>query len=216
MNEGGGESTNNRNKNKSKKKSYNRIHTVFSTDCSFYQDWQTLLVFHSAQQVGQKGTVTRIASGCTPEKQQVLQSAYEKLYPEYRVHFTPDYMSDNATQSRYQFYNKPFGMQHWLAHAQPQIENNTIIVLIDPDFIFLRPIRINFGKDNNLIPTKMKSNVNYTFPTSFGKGRPVSQMYGIGAPWTVEDNKNFNATEICGQGSPCLSVQTQFGEEHYR
>lgn len=35
------------------------IHILFSTDCSTYQDWQSLLVFHSAYAVGQKGEITR-------------------------------------------------------------------------------------------------------------------------------------------------------------
>ena len=29
------------------------LHIVFSTDCTFFQDWQTLLVFHSAKLIGQ-------------------------------------------------------------------------------------------------------------------------------------------------------------------
>lgn len=70
------------------------IHVVFSTDCSTYQDWQTLVVFHSAQTVGQKGPVTRIASGCDNEKKQVLTALYKKLYPKYHVHFTPDFKKD--------------------------------------------------------------------------------------------------------------------------
>ena len=40
------------------------IHVIFSTDCNPFQDWQTLVVFNSAREVGQKGPVTRIASGC--------------------------------------------------------------------------------------------------------------------------------------------------------
>ena len=31
------------------------IHVIFSTDCNPYQDWQSLLVFHSAKMAGQKG-----------------------------------------------------------------------------------------------------------------------------------------------------------------
>lgn len=57
------------------------FHIVFSTDCSFFQDWQTLLVFHSATVVKQQGTITRIASGCSVEKKTELVNLYKKLYP---------------------------------------------------------------------------------------------------------------------------------------
>lgn len=38
-----------------------KVHTIFSTDCSSYQDWQTIIVFHSASVVKQPGPLTRIA-----------------------------------------------------------------------------------------------------------------------------------------------------------
>ena len=74
------------------------IHVIFSTDCSPYQDWQTLVMFYSATAVGQKGPVTRIASGCDDEKKQTLTDLYKKLYPNYHVHFTPDFKRDEKSQ----------------------------------------------------------------------------------------------------------------------
>lgn len=76
------------------------MHVVFSTDCSEYQDWQTLLLFHSAKVVGQKGRITRIASGCSEEKQALLTDLYSKLYPEYGAHFTPDFKKDAKTNKK--------------------------------------------------------------------------------------------------------------------
>ena len=38
------------------------LHVVFSTDCTFFQDWQSLVMFYSAVAIGQKGPITRIAS----------------------------------------------------------------------------------------------------------------------------------------------------------
>lgn len=74
------------------------IHVIFSTDCTSYQDWQTILLFHSAMVVGQKGPVTRIASGCDDKKKQELTALYKKLFPQYHVHFTPDFKKDEKTQ----------------------------------------------------------------------------------------------------------------------
>lgn len=191
------------------------IHIVFSTDCSFFQDWQTIIVFYSAVQVRQQGEITRIASGCDDDKKKELTALYKKLYPQFHVHFTPDFKTDGHSKKKYDFYNKPFGMHHWLEHAHPPIKDDTIIMLIDPDFVFLRPLKVHFGADNNLIPMKI-SNDKFKYPTHFGKGHAVAQLYGLGAPWTNGNSREFNKTEICGEASPCLDVKSQFGEEHYR
>ena len=73
------------------------LHVIFSTDCTTYQDWQTLVLFHSAMTVGQKGPLTRIASGCDEAKKKTLTELYHKLYPQYHVHFTPDFKKDDKT-----------------------------------------------------------------------------------------------------------------------
>jgi len=191
------------------------IHVVFSTDCSFFQDWQTIVVFYSAVQVRQQGEITRIASGCDDDKKKELTELYQKLYPQFHVHFTPDFKTDGHSKKKYDFYNKPFGMHHWLEHAHPPIPDDTIIMLIDPDFVFLRPLKVHFGADNNLIPMKI-SNEKFHYPSHYGKGHAVAQLYGLGAPWTNPNSNQFNKTGICGEGSPCLDVANQFGEEHYR
>lgn len=77
-----------------------QMHVVFSTDCSGYQNWQTLLLFHSAQVVGQKGRITRIASGCDETQQAELTALYKKLYPKYGAHFTPDFKNDAKTNKK--------------------------------------------------------------------------------------------------------------------
>ena len=74
------------------------IHVIFSTDCGSYQDWQTLVMFHSAKAVGQKGHITRIASGCNAEQKEILIKLYEKLYPQNHVHFTPDFKKDEKSK----------------------------------------------------------------------------------------------------------------------
>ena len=108
------------------------IHIVFSTDCSFFQDWQSLLVFHTAVNVKQKGRITRIASGCDEKQQKELQALYSELYPQYWVHFTPDFKHDSKSGKKYDFYNKPYGIYHWLQHADPPVPSGTIVVIITP------------------------------------------------------------------------------------
>ena len=189
------------------------IHVIFSTDCTTYQDWQTLVLFHSATVVGQPGPVTRIASGCDEEKKQTLTALYKKLYPQYHVHFTPDFKKDDKTGHSYDFYNKPWGLKHWLQYADPAIPPGTAVALLDPDMIFIRPLTTKMrGQPNNLYNKQLKAEDIYE---KVALGKPVAQLYGLGAPWTNDNHKKFNRTYICGADSPCRESNTPFGEQHY-
>eukprot|EP01035_Chromulina_nebulosa_P031862 gene31862-42503_t len=164
------------------------IHVIFSTDCSPYQDWQTLVVFHSAKVVGQKGRITRIASGCDAEKQESLSKLYAHLYPNgvYTAHFTPDFKKDEKTNKKYDFYNKPWGLKHWLDNSQPPIADEVVVALIDPDMIFVRPLTTQIRGLEGILYNKRT--IDKEFPDGLfekvGKGLPVAQTYGLGAPWT--------------------------------
>ncbi|KAJ1444924.1 hypothetical protein M885DRAFT_551527 [Pelagophyceae sp. CCMP2097] len=181
-----------------------RVHVVFSTDCSPYQDWQTEVVFHSAQLVGQRGPITRIASGCEEARQQHLRQRYSLLYPNrpYYIHFTPDF-SGAGSGSTYKFYNKPGGMEHWLASADAA--KVPVIALIDPDFIFLRPLTDVVDDDALVFPPWTRVSLADFFGGSVqrvSEGRPVAQQYGLGTYWL-----GFDRSKICTEpGSPCLST----------
>ena len=41
-----------------------KLHIIFSTGCNRYQQWQSQLLLASAANVGQRGRITRIVSGC--------------------------------------------------------------------------------------------------------------------------------------------------------
>jgi hypothetical protein len=192
------------------------FHTAFSTDCSFFQDWQTLMIFHSAVSVQQKGKITRIASGCSDEKKNELTELYKKLYPQYGVHFTPDFKTDGTSKKKYDFYNKPYGVRHFLEHSHPPVLSGTVVNIIDPDMIFLRPMSPKVrGNPSNLFLHSFDQKKDVV-PEKVQKGQPVAQLYGLGAPWTDDKHRHFNRSEICGQNSPCLKTSTRFGEHHFR
>eukprot|EP00605_Chrysophyceae_sp_TOSAG23-4_P001931 GSChrysophyteH1.ASY1.ANO1.2134.1 assembled CDS len=209
--------------------SHSDLHILFSTDCSFYQDWQSLVVFHSAFSIGQKAHITRVASGCDAKAQYELQHLYERLWPTtrtggwlYGVHFTPDFKRDAASGKKYEFYNKPYGMKHWLDAHYPttalQQSEDVVLAIIDPDFLFLRPLTTQLSTSASL----HSDSVEYVRP-----GHPGGQLYGLQAPWTLErnrdtslrtkkgDNNYFDLNDICGQGSPCFDVSTRDGNKHY-
>lgn len=191
------------------------VHVIFSTDCSTFQDWQTLVMFHSAMVVGQQGPVTRIASGCTDEQQASLTALYEKLYPNhpFRAHYTPDWTKDGKTGKKYVFYNKPYGLEHWLEYAQPPIPDHTVVALLDPDMVLIRPITTQVrGLNSILHDRRLKPG---DLQTVIERGHPVGQLYGLGAPWADDNHPKFNRTRICGEGSPCLLEEQKFAAQHY-
>ena len=111
------------------------------------------------------------------------------------------------------FYNKPWGLKHWLENAVPKISDDTIVALLDPDMILIRPITTRVrGVQNNLYDRSLKD---ADLPERVAEGIPVAQMYGLGAPWTNDNHKKFNRGKICGEGSPCLIPNEKFGGDHY-
>jgi hypothetical protein len=194
---------------------------IFSTDCSPYQDWQSLVLFHSAKRVKQKGNVIRIASGCTEEQQKKLTDIYYKLYQGYYyAHFTPDFKKDAKTKKKCtilffltlfvhfisclefffsfhslpyhsvansgpscsflfidDFYNKPWGLKHWLENSEHPIPDNAIIALLDPDMIFLRPLTPYIKSQPYIISKRIPKD---EIIDRIGEGHPVSQQYGLG------------------------------------
>jgi len=92
------------------------FHVVFSTDCGSYQDWQSEVVYHSATLAGQPGRITRIASGCTAAEAAKLRARHAEpdLAGRFLVHLTPHFSTDGDSGKDYKFYNKPYGLRHWL------------------------------------------------------------------------------------------------------
>jgi hypothetical protein len=68
---------------------------------------------------------------------------------------------------------------------------NEAIVLIDPDFLFMR--RLDVSDVSALSP-----------------GKPTAQSYGLGDQWL-----SFNLSAICGIGSPCTRVASADVYEHF-
>jgi hypothetical protein len=93
-----------------------------------------------------------------------------------RPHFISDPTDD--------FYNKPRGLKHWLEFADPPVYQDCVVALIDPDFIFLRPLTIVIDSPevkNNLFNGKLRSELFYKVV----EGRPAAQEYGLGTHSTL-------------------------------
>ena len=202
--------------------SVEKYHVIFSTDCSGYQRWQSYLFFHNAMKIQQPGIVTRIASGCT-EQQAAFEMEWHNLYIQqpmsnrFMLHLTPDFTAvkdaEGKTTGSYEFFNKPFGLKHWMENSQHGFMkirdaeyahelDDTFIMLLDPDMVLLKPIT------NDL-------STHFTHPTSDQHhvqiGKPFAQFYGFGNGWMKLD-----LVKVTGDANtPAKSVSSKDGLEHF-
>ncbi|XP_044503910.1 peptidyl serine alpha-galactosyltransferase-like [Mangifera indica] len=103
-----------------------KIHTIFSTECTPYFDWQTVGLVHSFYQSGQPGNITRLLS-CTNEDLKEYKG--HDLAP---THYVPSMSRHPLTGDWYPAINKPAAVLHWLNHANVDAE---FIVILDADMI---------------------------------------------------------------------------------
>ena len=89
---------------------------------------ESYMFFYSLWRSGQKGNVTRIASGCSDKDAITVQEQFRRTIQEgipggterFHLHITPDYsrvhqgiIKNKAQQDPYKFFNKPYGLKHW-------------------------------------------------------------------------------------------------------
>ncbi|PKA51235.1 hypothetical protein AXF42_Ash010675 [Apostasia shenzhenica] len=108
-----------------------KIHTLFSTECSPYFDWQTVGLIHSFGLSGQPGNITRLLS-CTDEDLKHYKG--HDLAP---THYVPSMSRHPLTGDWYPAINKPAAVLHWLNHVETDAE---FIVILDADMILRGPI----------------------------------------------------------------------------
>ena len=129
----------------------NEYHIAFSTSCSDFQDWQSYVFFYFAWKVKQPGQITRIASGCSPEKEEELKVFHAKYVApfsdRFHLHFTPDY-SLVSGRPPFKYYNKPFGVRHWMENAMGypdnRVNDDAIFMIVDPDMYLFKPFTNDF------------------------------------------------------------------------
>lgn len=166
-----------------------KLHLVFSTGCSAFQDWQSFVFFYQVLRSGQEGDVTRVASGCTDATAEALRTIFREQIlslpggaDRFHLHLTPDYSLAAGGDEEYKFFNKPFGLRHWMEHglgfpdSLPQFQS-TVLVILDPDEILLRPFRADFTHDNAAVWHEPPGGAS-RFVVQ--EGRPFAQLYNFG------------------------------------
>lgn len=163
-------------------------HTIFSTGCSISQDWQSYVFFYHVFRSDQEGHITRIASGCDNENAIKLDEVFKKEIKSMRpsthhLHQTPDFSRiPKKKKGAFKYFNKPYGVRHWMEHALGYPENHklhddSIIILMDPDQIMLRPFTNDFTNSSE----KWRSDKKRKLKVEHGS--PFAQQYGYGMQW---------------------------------
>lgn len=163
-------------------------HTIFSTGCSIFQDWQSYVFFYHVFRSGQEGHITRIASGCKIEDKIKLEEMFQKEIKSMRpgthhLHQTPDFSNiPKKEKKKFKYFNKPYGVRHWMEHALGYPENHklhddSIIILMDPDQIMLRPFTNDFTNSSEKWRSIKKRKLKVEH------GSPFAQQYGYGMQW---------------------------------
>lgn len=204
------------------------LHIIFSTDCGSFQHWQTYMFFYAAFKAKQPGYVTRIASGCTEKELAEVTEWHEKhissqMSDRYRVHFTPHFsgVKDPVTGEvlgDYKFFNKPFGLKHFLefndllgfdASGKEMKHPDDVIILTDPDFLLMRPLTDDFSNQREtLVGARRKAIYDKKESHFVTHGNPYAQTYGLGSQW-----RKFDLDAIAGADSPAKDVdQAEAGE----
>lgn len=143
----------------------------------------------------------------------------------FHIHLTPKFSEvkneDGEVVGDYKFFNKPYGLRHWLEHS-PLLgfhEGTTtttatfdhvddIVILIDPDMVLMRPITKDFSDTREtLISAKRREHL---LSTEVKHGVPFAQTYGLGTQW-----KKFDLDIIAGIDSPAKTVSKEDGQLYY-
>lgn len=121
----------------------NPVHFIVTIGCSEWQLLQATVLEHSFVDVNQRGLLTRLVSGCDDDKEELQERMSQSVYSNISVVFVGGRESVQVGEKKrkYAQANRPqglkefFNMDHIASASQ-----DTVYIVIDPDFIFLKPI----------------------------------------------------------------------------
>jgi peptidyl serine alpha-galactosyltransferase len=135
--------------------------------------------------------------------QDIFVKEIESMRPGYHhLHLTPDYSRiPKKTRGTFKYFNKPFGVRHWMEHAlgypdNHKLHDDSIIVLLDPDQILLRPFTGDFSNssevwrlDHEYGPRRIQERPKFSQRVQHGS--PFSQQYGYGIQWLYKVHPEY-------------------------
>jgi hypothetical protein len=174
--------------------------------------------------VKQPGHVTRIVSGCEDNEEKDMKAWFESniknMSGRFHLHFTPHFSqvvdSEGKVIGDYKFFNKPYGLKHWLENFELLNFQNgffdrpdDITILIDPDMALTRPLTGDFSDNRETIIGKSRDGKK-KLADKVQQGIPFAQTYGLGVKW-----QTFDIDKIAGTTSPAKEVNREDGNLYF-
>ncbi|KAF0696099.1 Aste57867_13137 [Aphanomyces stellatus] len=194
------------------------VHLVYSTSCDQpNRHFLSAGLQVSASRIGHRGPITEIISGC--DESGVDRVGHEpSFYYDYHQHFSPSYSQHRGPNKTdyYTPYNKPFSLQHFLENAVAPVgvSGNMPLALVDADFFFFQPLRVNTGKNISQYyhgSARQGQLVLDTVVDGQALAQDWTPYYGSG--WFDPGSKD-KKDAICA-GKPCADVSNEDGLEYY-
>jgi len=189
------------------------LHMIFSTGCTWFQHWQSEMLLGTAFDIGQRGRITRIVSGCyddmadmveghsdeslvknkkrhqsnngASKKSVPISELKKSVHPDFGLFITPSFPG----AKEFPWLNKAASINYFMEHTKAELDrfDETVIAVLDPDFVFVSPLTQAAGTPETIIQTKPSASgiwhgggtpINLVQP-----GRPVGQRYDMGGKW---------------------------------
>ncbi|CAK4178066.1 unnamed protein product [Aphanomyces euteiches] len=193
------------------------VHVVYSMSCDQpNRPLQSAALQISASKVGHRGPITEIISGCN-EDDIIRVSNEPTFYYDFHRHFTPSYHRhpEPGIDDNYVPYNKPYSLKNFLHAAKVSVgaRDNMSIALVDIDFAFFQPLRVNLGRNvTKYYHGKIQDrDILDTVEDGYALAGDWTAYYGGG--WFDAANK-YKKDAIC-KGKPCMNVTEEEGREFY-
>mmetsp|Transcript_3877 Transcript_3877/g.8318 ORF Transcript_3877/g.8318 Transcript_3877/m.8318 type:complete len:556 (+) Transcript_3877:162-1829(+) len=207
-----------------------KLHIIFSSGCNYFQHWQSEFLLASAYLVGQRGRITRIVSGCHDKSAETVRHQHQTFPQGKNDLLVPMEMLNRSVNENFGLYitpsfegakdfpwiNKPSSIQYFMEHARPELDRlgETVIAILDPDFIFLKPLTQTGESADNIIATRGVDMDPGVIPPIdvVRKGRPVAQRYGLEDGWK---SSKFDLDKITGDpNTPAKSWTSEMASKY--
>ena len=129
---------------------------------------------------------------------------------EFYIHFTPEYndfLEENVKKD-YHYFNKPFGVLHWLKNNNGLVHDNDIIILLDPDMVYLSPFPQDFHKDAVFTNSDEQPDLPRKYKVEHGT--PFAQRYAFGNAW-----QRIDLNHVVGPDSPVHKISSNEADSHH-
>jgi peptidyl serine alpha-galactosyltransferase len=143
----------------------------------------------------------------TPPMARDSSSSSSRSSLRFHLHLTPDYSNARPGHS-YVYFNKAFGMKHWMEHSlgynsindkysdddttttptrtrEPNEHDDTIIILLDPDQLVLKPFTHDY---TNIKHMGWVRGADQNENSVVQRGTSISQLYGFADQWHTKIN----------------------------